>query len=149
MWFAGTLQEPFLREKTKKDLAATIGKDEVGGSNPPSSSRKHLKSEDFRCFFVTNFRFSMWVKMWVSGLTHTVTHTRKGNNGHKRAGQEAQGFLPGFFLSALHDLLYEVPHGLGGFVLFLPGGVGVGSQGKSGVEVAQHGGHGFHIHTVL
>ena len=67
-----------------------------------------------------------------SGLTHTVTHTRKGNNGHKRAGQEAQGFLPGFFLSALHDLLYEVPHGLGGFVLFLPGGVGVGAQGKAG-----------------
>ena len=48
-------------------------------------------------FFVTNFRFSMWVKMWVSGLTHTVTHTRKGNNGHKRAGQEALCFLPGFF----------------------------------------------------
>ena len=67
----------------------------------------------------------MWVKMWVSGLTHTVTHTRKGNNGHKRAGQEALCFLPGFFLSALHDLLYEVPHGLGGFELRAGGDVGV------------------------
>ena len=26
--------------KTKKDLKVTFGKDEVGGSNPPSSSRK-------------------------------------------------------------------------------------------------------------
>ena len=96
----------FLGEKSPESIetqgpegSQSVGKDEVGGSNPPSSSRKHLKSEDFRCFFVTNFRFSMWVKMWVSGLTHTVTHTRKGNNGHKRAGQEALCFLPGFFLS--------------------------------------------------
>ena len=82
-------------------------------------------------------------------MTHTVTHLPKGNYGDKRAGQEAQGFLPGFFLSALHDLLYEVPHGLGGFVLFLPGGVGVGAQGKPGIEVAQHGGHRLYIHAIL
>ena len=100
-------------------------------------------------FFVADLHFFVWVKMWVSGLTHTVTHTRKGNNGHKRAGQEALCFLPGFFLSALHDLLYEVPHGLGGFVLFLPGGVGVGTQGEPGIEVAQHGGHRLYIHAIL
>ena len=29
----------------------------------------------FRVFFVANFHFSVWVKMWVSDLTHTVTHT--------------------------------------------------------------------------
>ena len=50
-------------------------------------------------------------------------------------------FLSGFFLFALHDLLHEVPHGLGGLVLLLPGGVGVGAQGEPGVEVAQHGGY--------
>ena len=53
-----------------------FGKDEVGGSNPPSSSNKYLKSSDFRCFFVANVDFFVWVKMWGSGLTHTVTHTR-------------------------------------------------------------------------
>ena len=36
-----------------------------------------------------------------------------------------------------------------GFVLFLAGGVGVGAQGETSVEVAQHGGYCFHIHTVL
>ena len=79
----------------------------------------------------------MWVKMWVSGLTPTVTHTRKGNNGHKRAGQEVCASCP-FFLSVLHDLLHEITHGLGGFVLLLPGGVGVGAQGETGVEVSQY-----------
>ena len=54
----------------------SVGKDEVGGSNPPSSSNKYLKSSDFRCFFVANVDFFVWVKMWGSGLTHTVTHTR-------------------------------------------------------------------------
>ena len=35
-----------------------VGKDEVGGSNPPSSSKKHLKSSDFGCFFVANLHFA-------------------------------------------------------------------------------------------
>ena len=34
-------------------------------------------------------------------------------------------------------------------VLLLPGGVGVGAEGKPGVVVAQHGGYGFHVHAVL
>ena len=74
-----------------------LGKDEVGGSNPPSSSNKYLKSSDFRCFFVANVDFFVWVKMWGSGLTHTVTHTRKGNNGHKSAGREDLPSRPAFF----------------------------------------------------
>ena len=35
--------------------------------------------------------------MWVSGLTHTLTHMRKGNNGHKSAGQEVYDSCPAFF----------------------------------------------------
>ena len=38
-------------------LNLRLGKDEVGGSNPPSSSRKSLKSHDFgdfSCFFDQN-----------------------------------------------------------------------------------------------
>lgn len=41
--------------------------------------------------------FFVWVKMWGSGLTHTVTHTRKGNNGHKSAGREDLPSRPAFF----------------------------------------------------
>lgn len=58
---------------------------------------KYLKSSDFRCFFVANVDFFVWVKMWGSGLTHTVTHTRKGNNGHKSAGREDLPSRPAFF----------------------------------------------------
>ena len=46
----------------------------------------------------------MWVKMWVSGLTHTVTHTRKGNNGHKSTGQEDCASWPAFSDLGLHNI---------------------------------------------
>ena len=54
-----------------------------------------------------------------------------------------------FFLFVLHDLLHEVSHGLGRFVLLLPGGGGVGAQGEAGIEVSQHEGDRFHVHAVL
>ena len=87
----------------------------------------------------------MWVKLWGSWLTHTVTHTRKVL---KSAGREAQTSRPAFF-SALHDLCHEVAHRLSGFVLFLPCGVGVSAEGEPGIIVAQHGGHRFYIYAVL
>nr|WP_326215855.1 hypothetical protein [uncultured Oscillibacter sp.] len=57
-------------EENKMDI---IGKDEVGGSNPPSSSRKHLKSSDFGCFLLQ--KMSFWNAKKIA--THTVTHTPK------------------------------------------------------------------------
>ena len=67
-----------------------------------------------------------------------------------RVPDRKKDFLSGaFFVLSLQDLFHKVTHGLGSLVLFLPGGVGVGPQGEPGVEVAQHGGHCFHIHTVL
>ena len=54
-----------------------------------------------------------------------------------------------FFFLLLANLFHKAAHGGGCLVLFLPGGVGVGPQGEPGVEVAQHGGYCFHIHTVL
>ena len=83
--------------------------------------------------------------MWVSWLTHTVTHTGKGL---KSAGWEGCASCPAFF-SALHDLCHKAAHRLSGFVLLLPCGVGVGAEGEPGIVVAQHGGHGFYIHAVL
>ena len=53
-----------------------FGKDEVGGSNPPSSSKKHRKLW-FSVFFCCKTWKEVWVKMWVNRLTHTVTHTGK------------------------------------------------------------------------
>ena len=67
-----------------------------------------------------------------------------------RAPDRKKGFLSGvFFFLSLSDLLHEAAHGGSRLVLLLASGVGVGAQGETGVEVAQHGGHCFHIHTVL
>ena len=49
----------------------------------------------------------------------------------------------------LHHLCHEAAHGLCGFVLLLPGGVGVGAQGEARVVVTQHTADGLDIHTVL
>ena len=87
----------------------------------------------------------MWVKLWVSWLTHTVTHTRKEL---KSAGREVCASRPVFF-SALHDLCHKAAHCGCCFVLFLSYGVGVGAESEPGIVVSQHGGHRFYIHAVL
>lgn len=46
-------------------------------------------------------------------------------------------------------MLHEGAHGLGSLVLLLPRGVGIGAEGEACVVVAQHAGHGLHIHAVL
>ena len=67
-----------------------------------------------------------------------------------RAPDRKPFFLSGvFFFLSLSDLLHEAAHGGGRLVLLLTRGVGVGPQGEPGVEVAQHRGYCFHIHTVL
>ena len=57
-------------------LYLRLGKDEVGSSNLPSSSKKHRKLR-LSMLFVAEMLKNVWVKMWVNCLTHTVTHTRK------------------------------------------------------------------------
>ena len=49
----------------------------------------------------------------------------------------------------LHDLGHEIPHGFCCLILNLPGGVGIGAEGKSGIVVAQHTADGFDIYAVL
>ena len=83
--------------------------------------------------------------MWVSWLTHTVTHTGKGL---KSAGREVCASRPAFFF-ALHHLCHEAAHGGCCLVLLLPRGVGVGAEGKTGIVVAQHGRYRFYIYAVL
>ena len=49
----------------------------------------------------------------------------------------------------LHHLRHKAAHSPGCLILFLAGGVGVGSESEPGVVVTQHSGYGFHIHTIL
>ena len=67
-----------------------------------------------------------------------------------RVPDRKKDFLSGaFFFLSLQDLFHKTAHSGGCLVLLLASGVGVGPQSEPGVEVAQHGGHCFHIHTVL
>ena len=89
--------------------------------------------------------------MWVNRLTHTVTHTRKCPDGFKEYRRGSFCFLSGIFASffCLHHLRHEAAHRLCGFVLLLPCGVGVGSQGKACIIVSQHAADGFDVYSVL
>ena len=52
-------------------VADSIGKDEVGGSNPASSSKKHRKLR-FSVLFVAKMLKTVRLKMRVNYLTHTL-----------------------------------------------------------------------------
>ena len=90
-------------------------------------------------------------KMWVNCLTHTVTHTRKCAERVKEYRRGGFCLLSGIFASffCLHHLRHEASHRLCGFILLLPCGVGVGSQGKACIIVPQHTADRFHVDTVL
>ena len=66
-----------------------------------------------------------------------------------RAPDRKKSFLSGAFFLFLSNLFHKTAHSGGCLVLLLASGVGVGAQGETGVEVAQHEGYCFHIHTVL
>ena len=106
-----------------------------------------LENFGFRGFFVANSCFAVWVK---KSDPHRDPHAETA--GKDKRPPDGKICLPVRFFAAfflLYDLPQDAAHGLGGLVLLLPRGVGVGAQGKPGVVVPQHGGHGFHIHPVL
>ena len=68
----------------------------------------------------------------------------------KSTGEEVRFPLRCFYhFRRLHHLCHEAAHGLGGFVLFLAGGVGVGAECESSVIVAEHTADGFDVHPIL
>ena len=84
-------------------------------------------------------------------MTHTLTHTRKyAEIRGKSTGEEVRFPLRCFYhFQRLHHLRHKAAHGLRGFVLLLPGGVGLGAQGEARIIVAQYTAGGFHIHAIL
>ena len=81
-WNKQAATSSFLDKKTPQSLiqqglegSTVVGKDEVGSSNLPSSSKKHRKLR-LSVLFVAKTLKMVWVKMWVNRLTHTLTHTR-------------------------------------------------------------------------
>ena len=97
-WNKQAATSSFLDKKLPKNLvqqgmevSTAVGKDEVGSSNLPSSSKKHRKlrfSVLFRCKNAEN-----GVSQNVGQLlTHTVTHTRKYADRFKE--YRRGGFVP-------------------------------------------------------
>ena len=131
-------------------LYLRLGKDEVGSSNLPSSSKKHRKLRFSVLFCCKNAENGVSQNVGQA-LTHTVTHTRKCADRLKeyRRGDFALSpiFLMFYFCS--HYLRHEAAHGLCGFVLLLPCSVGVGAECESGVIVAEHTADGFDVHSIL
>lgn len=68
---------------------------------------------------------------------------------HRRGSSASQPVRCAALWALLSDLRYEVPHGLGGLILLLAGGVGVGAEGEPGIVVSQHRGDRLEVHAVL
>ena len=72
-------------------LSFAFGKDEVGGSNPPSSSKKHRKLRFSVLFCCKNAENGASQNVGQL-LTHTVTHTRKCADRFKEYRREGFAF---------------------------------------------------------
>ena len=103
-WNKQAATSSFLNKKTPQSLiqhglegSTAVGKDEVGSSNLPSSSKKHRKlrfSVLFRCKNAEN-----GVSQNVGQLlTHTVTHTRKYPDRFKEYRRGSFCLLSGIFV---------------------------------------------------
>ena len=156
-WNKQAATSSFLDKKPLESLilqglegSTTLGKDEVGSSNLPSSSKKHRKLRFSMLFCCKNAENSVSQNVGQL-LTHTVTHMRKCADRFKE--HRRGGFAPSpiflMFCFCSHDLRHEAAHRLCGFVLLLPCCVGVGSQSESRVVVPQHTADGFDVYSVL
>ena len=156
-WSKQAAISSFLDKKPPKSLvqqglegSTVVGKDEVGSSNLPSSSKKHRKLQ-FSVLFCCKNAENGASQNVGQALTHTVTHTRKCAERVKEYWRG--GFAPSpiflMFFFCSHHLCHEAAHRLCSFILLLPCGVGVGSQGKACIVVPQHTADRFHVHTVL
>ena len=81
-----------------------------------------------------------------------MTHTAKCAERFREYRAGSLAFLPGAFGGSgvgLHHLGHEISHSFRCLILHLAGGVGVGSEGKACVIVAQHTGDRLDVHSVL
>ena len=101
-----THKRSFQHQCAIRQMAFCLGKDEVGGSNPPSSSKKHRKLR-FSVLFCCKTLKEVWVKMWVNRLTHTVTHTGKCSERAKEERTEAVILKGLFFVSPRSCILRQ------------------------------------------
>ena len=78
---------------------------------------------------------------------HRDPHAEINGNGWILPGRKFQPFFS--FDPHSHDLLHKISHLLGGLLLLLAGGMGVRSEGESGVVMSQHTADGFYVYAIL
>ena len=127
-----------------------VGKDEVGSSNLPSSSKKHRKLRFSMLFCCKNAENGASQNVGQPPDPHRDPHNEMCGKS-QRAPERRLCLLSGIFAPffCLHDLRHEAAHRLCCLVLLLPCSVGVGAESESGVIVAEHTADGFDVHAIL
>ena len=126
-----------------------LGKDEVGGSNPPSSPKKHRKLRFSVLFCCKNALLGAGQNVGQPPDPHPDPHAEMGGKGERVPERRRFPSLRYFCFFCSHHLRHEAAHGLCCLVLLLAGGMGVGAERESGVVVSQHTADRFHVHSIL
>ena len=145
-WNKQAVTSSFLDKKPPKSLvqqglegSTAVGKDEVGSSNLPSSSKKHRKLRFSVLFCCKNAENGVSQDVGQLPDPHRDPHNEmcgKSQRAPERRLCLRSGIFAPFF--CLHDLRHEAAHFLRGFLLHLPCDVGVGAEGESRVVVTEH-----------
>ena len=77
-------------------LSFAFGKDEVGGSNPPSSSKKSCFLSKTGLFLYFFCQFNLWVTVWDSLDPHRDPHAEMRRKGEKGAERKFGNLSDGF-----------------------------------------------------
>ena len=76
--------------------STAVGKDEVGGSNPPSSSKKSCFLSKAGLFLYFFCQFNLWVTVWDSFAPHRDPHAEMRGKGEKGAERKFGNLSDGF-----------------------------------------------------
>ena len=120
-------------------MSGRVGKDEVGSSNLPSSSKKHRKLRFSMLFCCKNAENGVGQNVGQLPDPHPDPHNEMCGKS-QRAPERRLCLLSGIFAPffCLHDLRHEAAHFLRSLLLHLPCGVGVGAEREARVVVPEH-----------
>ena len=124
-----------------------IRNQQVRCSSHPTSSKKHRKLRFSVLFCCKNAENGASQNVGQLPDPHRDPHAERVKEYRRGGFAPSPIFLMCFFCS--HHLCHKTAHRLCSFILLLPCGVGVGSQGKACIIVPQHTADRFHVHTVL
>ena len=143
-WNKQAVTSSFLDKKPPESLilqglegSTTLGKDEVGSSNLPSSSKKHRKLRLSVLFCCKNAENGVGQNVGQLPDPHRDPHGEMRGKS-QTPERKSLPFRCAACLRDLSNLRHETAHFLRGLLLHLPCDVGVGAEGESRVVVTEH-----------